>query len=98
MVWFGEALPPEALQAAVRAAETCDVFFTIGTSSIVYPAADLPYQAVEHGALAVEVNPQATPFSVFATYSLSGPSGVVLPELLRAAWPLNSDIIPGDLQ
>lgn len=87
VVWFGEMLPPEALQAAIHAAETCNIFFSIGTSSIVHPAAGLPYQALEHGALVVEVNPETTPFSVFADHCLCGPSGIVLPKLLQAAWP-----------
>src|SRR2546430_4230245 len=39
VVWFGEMLPIDALETAVTAAENCDVFFSIGTSSVVYPAA-----------------------------------------------------------
>src|SRR5690242_16244999 len=41
VVWFGEMLPVDALESAIKASEECDVFFSIGTSGVVYPAADL---------------------------------------------------------
>lgn len=56
VVWFGEALPREALERAVHAARTCQVFFSIGTSGLVQPAASLAYAARNQGALLVEVN------------------------------------------
>jgi len=84
VVWFGERLPPEALAAAYEAAQHCQVFFSIGTSGLVEPAASLPFEALRAGAVVVEVNPQPTPLSDHATYVLRGPSGVVLPALLAA--------------
>jgi NAD-dependent deacetylase len=50
VVWFGEMLPPGALETASEAARGCEVFLSIGTSSLVYPAAALPYEALESGA------------------------------------------------
>jgi NAD-dependent deacetylase len=61
VVWFGEMLPAGALEAASEAARACDLFFSIGTSSLVYPAAALPYEALENGATPVESNPSETP-------------------------------------
>lgn len=87
VVWFGESLPPAALTAAERASETCEVFLSIGTSSVVYPAAGLPLAAAEAGATVIEVNPDATPLTARADYSLRGPAGVVLPALAAALWP-----------
>ena len=84
VVWFGEMLPPEAILAANHASETCEVFFSIGTSSTVYPAAGLPFLALGEGAVVVEVNPSPTPLSAHATHSLVGPSGKILPALLDA--------------
>lgn len=84
VVWFGEALPEAALMDSLAAAHDCSVFFTIGTSALVYPAAQLPQEALRKGAVVVEVNPAPTPFSVQATHCLRGPSGVVLPRLLAA--------------
>ncbi len=61
VVWFGESLPPDALRRAVAAAERAQVFFSIGTSAVVEPAASLPRAARRRGALLVEINPEATP-------------------------------------
>jgi NAD-dependent deacetylase len=85
VVWFGEMLPAGALEAASEAARGCDLFLSIGTSSLVYPAAALPYEALEHGATVVEVNPDETPLTGHADYALRGRAGEVLPELVRRA-------------
>jgi NAD-dependent deacetylase len=86
VVWFGEMLPAGALEAASEAARECELFLSIGTSSLVYPAAALPYEALENGATVVEVNPSETPLTPHADYSLRGPAGEVLPKLLREAF------------
>jgi NAD-dependent deacetylase len=86
VVWFGEMLPAGALEAASLAARECELFLSIGTSSLVYPAAALPYEALENGATLVEVNPSETPLTPHADYSLRGPGGEVLPRLLREAF------------
>lgn len=82
VVWFGENLPVAALNTAVAAAQSCDLFFTIGTSALVQPAASLPLRAAERGATLVEVNPQPTPLTRLADFVLTGPAGLVLPALL----------------
>ena len=84
VVWFGESLPAGSLEQAIAAAANCDVFFSLGTSGEVQPAASLPLQAVRGGGILVEINPQETPISRHAQYVLNGPSGAVLPELVRA--------------
>jgi len=86
VVWFGEILPLQALEAAVQAAHSCDVFFSIGTSSLVEPAASLPLEALQHGATLAEINPLPTPLSKHARFVLRGPAGQALPELLRSVW------------
>jgi NAD-dependent deacetylase len=87
VVWFGEPLPPSALDAALSAAWDCDVFLAVGTSAVVQPAASLPYEAISRGATTVEINPERTPLSSRVTYAMHGSSGVVLPALVAAAWP-----------
>jgi len=87
VVWFGEPLPQLAIEAAAHAARSCDIFFAIGTSAVVQPAASLPYEALRRGAVTVEINPQSTPLTDRVSYVLSGPSGQVLPVLVQAAWP-----------
>ena len=87
VVWFGEALPRGELEQAVAAARSCELFFSIGTSGIVQPAASLAHAARNRGALLVEVNPDETPLTPKVDHFLQGKSGEILPELVRAAWP-----------
>jgi NAD-dependent deacetylase len=86
VVWFGEPLPREQLEAAVEAARTCDVFFSIGTSGVVQPAASLAYAARNKGAMVVEVNAEPTQLTPKAHYAFHGKSGEILPELVKAVW------------
>jgi NAD-dependent deacetylase len=87
VVWFGEALPRAELEAAVGAARACEIFFSIGTSGVVRPAASLAHAARNRGALLVEVNAEATPLTPLVDFALQGKSGEILPALVRAAWP-----------
>jgi NAD-dependent deacetylase len=82
VVWFGEMLPFGALEEASEAARGCDLFLSIGTSSLVYPAAALPHEALENGATLVEINPTQTPLTPRVDFTLRGPAGEILPELL----------------
>ncbi len=86
VVWFVEMLPARALARAQRAAESCDVFFSIGTSAHVYPAAGFIQIAHSAGAMTIEVNAEPTPISDLVDYSLRGRAGDILPEIVRRAW------------
>ena len=85
VVWFGEPLPPGAIEAAVEACQACDVFMTIGTSAVVYPAAGLIQAAAGAGARTIEVNLGATPASGIVDIALHGASGDILPTLVGNA-------------
>ena len=87
VVWFGESLPHDALETAVSSAQSCDIFFSIGTSALVQPAASLPIEAIQAGAVTVEINPQPTPLTSHIDYALKGGAGSILPALLAAAFP-----------
>ena len=87
VVWFGELLPAEALEAARLAASSCDLFLSIGTSGLVEPAASLPFHALSAHIPVVEINPNPTPLSAQATFVLSGLAGQVVPSLVQAIWP-----------
>jgi NAD-dependent SIR2 family protein deacetylase len=78
VVWFGEALDPEDVDAATAAAD-CDVFMTVGTSAIVYPAAGFIDIARRRSAFTVEINPEATPAVVDLV--LRGTAEEMLPEI-----------------
>lgn len=82
VVWFEEPLPEAEMEAAMQATQNCDVFLSIGTSTVVYPAASLPFEALRSGATVIEINPQPTPFTAQAHFVFPGAAGVVLPELL----------------
>ena len=82
VVWFGEMLADADLRAAVQAT-LCDVFVTVGTSSVVYPAAGLVEQARHHGAFTVEINAEATPATAVVDLAIHAPAEVVLPEVDR---------------
>ncbi len=84
VVWFGETLPPDALRRAQQAAAQCDLFLSIGTSTLVYPAAELPFVAGSNGATVVEINPDATPLSKLADFVLREKSGIALPAIADA--------------
>jgi NAD-dependent deacetylase len=87
VVWFGESLPTQALENAIQASRSCDVFFSIGTSGVVEPAASLPFEALRSGAVVIEINPQPTPLSVYTNYYFGFPAGEFLPILLAETWP-----------
>ena len=82
VVWFGETLPHQALTTANDAAAECDVFFSIGTSSVIYPAADLWRRAAQAGAFVVEINKDPTPLTPMADLSIIGKAGEILPLLV----------------
>ncbi len=83
VVWFGEMLPQDALLCAFQAAQECNVFFSIGTSAVVQPAASLPIEAHERGAYLVEINPEPTGLSRYVDESIIGKSGEVLPLIVK---------------
>lgn len=87
VVWFGEMLPAESLRQAINASHAADLFLTIGTAGIVQPAASLPLDAAEKGAMVIEINPNHTSLSLWMDYCLRGQSGIILPALVAATWP-----------
>ncbi|NEX20255.1 NAD-dependent deacylase [Thiorhodococcus mannitoliphagus] len=87
VVWFGEVLPADIWTASEKAAGSCDLLMSVGTSSLVYPAAALPRIAHRKGAKLVQINPEPTSLDPLADVNLRGTAAQLLPHLLRAAWP-----------
>lgn len=83
VVWFGEALEPRDVEAAF-AATACDVFLTVGTSAVVYPAAGFLDDARRHGAFTVDINLEETPASSSVDAALRGRAEEVLDAIVRA--------------
>jgi len=82
IVWFGEALSRGVWEQASDAAQSAQLFLVIGTSGVVYPAADLIPLAMSGNVKVVEVNPDETHFSEDVDCALSGPAGEILPQLV----------------
>ncbi|HET7420249.1 MAG TPA: NAD-dependent deacylase [Candidatus Dormibacteraeota bacterium] len=81
VVLFGEAMPMHAVLAAYEHAERSDVVLIVGSSLVVYPAADVPLAALRNGARMIVVNAEPTPFDRFANVVIHGRSGEVLPRI-----------------
>ncbi|HEY4442162.1 MAG TPA: NAD-dependent deacylase [Candidatus Elarobacter sp.] len=82
IVWFGEALPSGALDAAFAAAQRADVMLVVGTSGLVQPAASLATKRCTN-AYVVEVNPEETALSPLVDASIRARASDVLPALVR---------------
>ena len=83
IVWFGEMLDPEIINAAFLKAEEAELFFVVGTSALVHPAATLPIVAKQHGAILVEINVERTALSDLVDFHFEGKSGQFLPKLVE---------------
>ena len=84
VVWFGEMLPPEAINGAQAAASGCDVMLVIGTSSVVQPAASLAMVAQQSGGKVVEINPESTPLTAAADLVITEKAGTAMPAIADA--------------
>jgi len=83
IVWFGEMLPHHEWEKSEQAAGRSDVMYVIGTSAVVYPAAQLPLIAKRNGSFIVEINIEPTPVSEYADISIYESSASAMPELLK---------------
>ncbi len=80
VVWFGESLDSADVDRASEAT-ACDVFLTVGTSAVVYPAAGFARHAQSRGAFTAEINLEETPASPLVDLSILGAAEEVLPAL-----------------
>jgi NAD-dependent deacetylase len=75
---FGQAMPDAAMQRAQDLALSCDLFFAIGSSLVVWPAAGFPLMAKRNGATLVIINREATEFDDDADLVVRQDIGTVL--------------------
>jgi len=106
-VFFGEPIPPQALQRSISEARRSDVMIVAGTSAVVYPAAELPFIAKRGGgffstsvnepspnigAIVIEINDEPTPLTgKVSDYLILGKVGTVLPEIIEELERLETD-------
>jgi NAD-dependent deacetylase len=82
-VMFGEPIPTDVMAICRREALRTDCVLIVGTSAVVYPAAELPQIARSRGARLIEVNPEETPLTPYVDVALRGPAGESLPRLVE---------------
>jgi NAD-dependent deacetylase len=78
IVWFEDSLDHRVVRRARELLESCDLLVTVGTSGLVYPAADLPRIAMQSGATTVEINLDETPVSPLYQHRLRGKASDML--------------------
>lgn len=84
-VFFGEPIPVDAMNRSQEAAQTCDLVLVIGTSAVVYPAADIPRVAKQAGARVIEINPEKTDLTGWVSdFIIQEKAGVAIPQIIAA--------------
>jgi len=84
-VFFGEAIPYDALTRSQTVASQCDLMLVIGTSAVVHPAASVPYYAEQNNAIIIEINPSPTPLTgTLSHYIIEGPAGEVMRNIINS--------------
>jgi NAD-dependent deacetylase len=84
-VFFGELIPPEALDRSQQVAARCDVMLVVGTSATVQPAAYMPVIARQRGATIIEINPEPSPLTgTTSQILLQGKAGEIMSQLVAA--------------
>jgi len=81
VILFGEPMPAAAVHDAFELARQADVMLVVGSSLVVYPAAEIPLIAVREGARMIVINAEPTPFDRLAEVVIRGRSGEVLPQI-----------------
>ncbi len=87
IIWFEDMLNQEVVQNALHAIGTCDLFISIGTSGVVYPAAGFPSAAKDNGAYCIEINPEPSPLSSIYDRNIRESAGKALSDLFPQQVP-----------
>ncbi|MCI0838916.1 MAG: NAD-dependent deacylase [Chloroflexi bacterium] len=82
-VMFGEPIPREVLDECIEQTARCDCMLLIGTSAVVYPAAQFPVDVLRSGGALIEINPEDTPLSNISQLVIRAGSGTALPMILE---------------
>jgi len=84
ITWFEDTVDEEVFDRTRRLVAGCDLFVSVGTSGVVWPAAGFAQLARESGARMVEVNPEDNEASPLYRHRLRGPASAIIP----ACFPL----------
>jgi len=84
VVFFGESLNPHVLRSAHEEAGKCDMLLVVGSSLVVYPAAEIPLVARQNGATLVIINKEKTGLDHEADFIIQRKAGDVLPRIIQS--------------
>jgi NAD-dependent deacetylase len=84
VVFFGELLPPEAIDRAYKLARAAALMLVVGSALEVYPIAGLPEETLAAGGKLAIVNRGPTPYDGRANLMIDGSAGEVLPAVVAA--------------
>ena len=82
VVWFGEAMPQAEFRQAEDLVDACGAMLVVGTSGVVYPAAELPINAYRLDKFTAEINPEPSKISHYMTQQWPATAAEGLPQLL----------------
>ena len=83
IIWFQDMLNDNTILEATQAIASCDLFISIGTSAVVWPAAGYPKLAKTSGAFCVEINPEETELSTLYDQTIRMPASTGLEHLFK---------------
>ena len=83
IIWFQDMLNDKTVLEATQAIASCDLFISIGTSAVVWPAAGYPKLAKTSGAFCVEINPEETELSTLYDQTIRMPASFGLEHLFK---------------
>ena len=81
IIWFQDMLNDNTILEATQAIASCDLFISIGTSAVVWPAAGYPKLAKTSGAFCIEINPEETELSTLYDQTIRMPASTGLAHL-----------------
>jgi NAD-dependent deacetylase len=81
VTWFGDMLNQAVVNKATETLGKCNLFVSIGTSGVVWPAAGYPQIAKNNGAFCIEINPEPNEMSSLYDRTIREPAGTGLPAL-----------------
>ena len=79
---FGQPMPQDKMQKALQYARMCDLCLVLGSSLVVYPAADIPMEAIRNGAKIIIINRDSTPLDSYADVVINASIGEVLSQIV----------------
>ncbi len=81
IIWFGDSLDHNVTEKSIELISDCDLFISIGTSGVVWPAAGFPEIAKNNNAFCVEINPEPSAISELYDKIIRKPASIGLKEI-----------------